>query len=64
MRTNAGINFAGQMKKPPIACVQRGRRQGWLTQEGLNEVCTFISPAKGDSMHFAGSYRCEYMRKC
>jgi hypothetical protein len=44
--------------------VQRGRRQGWLTQEGLNEVCTFISPAKGDSMHFAGSYRCEYMRKC
>jgi len=44
--------------------VQRGRRQGWLTQEGLEEVCTFISPAKGDAMHFSGSYRCEYMRKC
>lgn len=44
--------------------VQRGRRQGWLTREGLNEVCAFISPAKGDAMHFAGSYRCEYMRKC
>jgi hypothetical protein len=44
--------------------VQRGRRQGWLTPEGLNEVCTFISPAKGDAMHFAGSYRCAYMRKC
>lgn len=44
--------------------VQRGRRQGWLTPEGLEEVCTFISPAKGDSMHFSGSYRCEYMRKC
>jgi hypothetical protein len=44
--------------------VQRGRREGWLTPEGLNEVCAFISPAKGDSMHFAGSYRCEYMRKC
>jgi hypothetical protein len=44
--------------------VQRGRRQGWLTLEGLEEVCKFISPAKGDSMHFAGSHRCEAMRKC
>lgn len=44
--------------------VQRGRRQGWLTPEGLEEVCQFIAPAKGDSMHLSGSYRCEYMRKC
>jgi hypothetical protein len=44
--------------------VQRGRRQGWLTLEGLDEVCKFISPAKGDSMHFSGSHRCEAMRKC
>lgn len=44
--------------------VQRGRRYGWLTPAGLEEVCNFISPAKGDSMHFAGSFRCEYMRKC
>jgi len=44
--------------------VQRGRRQKWLTPEGLEEVCRFISPAKGDSMHFSGSHRCEAMRKC
>jgi hypothetical protein len=44
--------------------VQRGRRQGWLTPEGLEEVCSFIAPAKGDSMHFSGSHRCEYMRTC
>jgi hypothetical protein len=44
--------------------VQRGRRQGWLTPEGLEEVCQFISPAKSDSMHFSGSHRCEYMRQC
>jgi hypothetical protein len=44
--------------------VQRGRRQGWLDETGLEEICQFISPAKGDSMHFAGSHRCEYMRKC
>ncbi len=44
--------------------VQRGRRQGWLTVDGLDEICKFISPAKGDSMHFSGSHRCEAMRKC
>jgi len=44
--------------------VQRGRRYGWLTPEGLEEVCRFISPAKGDSMHFSGSHRCEAMRRC
>jgi hypothetical protein len=44
--------------------VQRGRRQGWLTAEGLEEVCRFISPARGDSMHFSGSQRCEAMRRC
>jgi hypothetical protein len=44
--------------------VQRGRRQGWLTLEGLEEVCRFISPAKGDAMHFSGSHRCDAMRIC
>ena len=44
--------------------VQRGRRQKWLTAEGLEEVCRFIAPAKGDSMHFSGSHRCESMRQC
>src|SRR5262245_41071554 len=44
--------------------VQRGRRQGWLTPEGLEEVCQFISPAKGDAMHFSGSHRCDTMRRC
>lgn len=44
--------------------VQRGRRQGWLLPEGVEEICNFISPAKGDGMHFSGSHRCEYMRQC
>jgi hypothetical protein len=44
--------------------VQRGRRQGWLTPEGLEEVCRFISPAKGDNLHFQGARRCEAMRAC
>ncbi len=44
--------------------VQRGRRQGWLSEQGLDEVCTFIKPAKGDMMHLSGSHRCESMRRC
>ncbi len=44
--------------------VQRGRRQGWLTTDGLEEVCKFISPAKGDAAHFSGSHRCQAMRQC
>jgi hypothetical protein len=44
--------------------VQRGRRAGWLTPDGLEDVCRFIAPARGDSMHFSGSHRCEAMRRC
>ncbi len=44
--------------------VQRGRRQGWLTTEGVEEICAFIRPSKGSSMHFSGSHRCEVMRRC
>ncbi len=44
--------------------VQRGRREGWLTEDGLNQVCDFIRAAKGDNMHFAGPHRCEAMRIC
>ncbi len=44
--------------------VQRGRRYGWLDEKGLEEVCQFMSPAKGDNMHFSGPQRCEYMKKC
>ena len=44
--------------------VQRGRRQGWLTLQGLEEVCTFMAPAKADTMHFSGTKRCQAMKEC
>ena len=44
--------------------VQRGRRQGWLTTDGLKQICKFIRPAKGSNMHFSGPQRCSFMRKC
>ena len=46
--------------------VQRGRRQGWLAPEGLEEICNFIGPAKADPKHkimVTGQQRCEAMRR-
>lgn len=44
--------------------VQRGRRQGWLTPEGLEDVCQFMAPAKADNVHFTGTQRCAAMKAC
>ena len=44
--------------------VQRGRRMGWLDATGVEEICTFITPAQGDSMHFSGPQRCQSIRRC
>ncbi|MGF1650832.1 MAG: hypothetical protein ACFCUN_10305 [Hyphomicrobiaceae bacterium] len=44
--------------------VQRGRRQGWLTEAGLRQVCDFIRPAPGSMMHPSGPERCERMIAC
>ena len=60
-----GHQFRGpDEEKADCFGVQRGRRAGWLTPDGLQQICQFIAPARGDSMHFAGSHRCELMRKC
>jgi hypothetical protein len=44
--------------------VQRGRREGWLTANGLEQICDFIQPGRADATHFAGARRCELMRQC
>jgi len=44
--------------------VQRGRRQGWLSPAGIKQICEFIRPAIGDSMHFSGPHRCQAMKRC
>jgi hypothetical protein len=44
--------------------VQQGRREGWLTADGLEKVCEFIHPGRRDSAHFSGNARCELMRAC
>jgi hypothetical protein len=44
--------------------VQRGRREGWLTPAGLEEICRFIAAAPESRVHSAGPKRCEAMRAC
>ena len=62
---NAAISSAAPTRKPRTASpFSVGRRQGWLTPDGLEEICSFIRPSKGSSMHFSGSHRCEAMRAC
>ena len=60
-----GHQFRGPSEeKADCFAVQRGRRQGWLTTDGLNQICKFIRPAKGSSMHYSGPERCAFMRQC
>lgn len=44
--------------------IKRGRRSGWLTPEGLQQVCEFISAGKADVRHPGGPDRCAAMRIC
>lgn len=44
--------------------VKRGRRYGWLKEDGLKQVCDFISKLKSDAEHAAGPARCKKMRRC
>lgn len=50
--------------KADCAAVQRGRREGWLNESGLSEVCQFMAPAHGDHSHFTGIQRCALMQQC
>lgn len=60
-----GHQFRGpDEERADCFAVQRGRRQKWLTTDGLDQICEFIKPSRGDSAHFGGVHRCAAMRKC
>jgi hypothetical protein len=50
--------------KADCFAVRRGRAAGWLTPQGLDEVCSFISAARPDAAHLGGAERCNLMRQC
>lgn len=60
-----GHQFIGRDEgKADCFGVKRGRRYGWLKEEGLAQVCDFISQLKGDADHASGPKRCDNMRRC
>lgn len=44
--------------------VRRGKREGWLTGEGMKQICNFLEDHPGDYVHPPGPERCEKMIKC
>jgi hypothetical protein len=48
--------------KADCLAVQRGRRNGWLSGEGLGQICEFMQPARADNAQFNGS--CKLMQQC
>lgn len=50
--------------KADCFAVRRGRTEGWLNAQGLDQVCRFISAARPDAAHFSGPERCNLMREC
>jgi len=60
-----GHLFGGPAEnKADCFAVRRGRLDGWLTPQGLDEVCSFISAARPDAAHVSGPDRCSLMREC
>jgi hypothetical protein len=46
-----------------LFAIRRGVKWGWLDASGMEDICTFISQLKGDSVHPPGPQRCDTMRK-
>jgi len=60
-----GHQFVGRSEEAADCfAVKRGRRYGWLDQDGLEDICTFISKLKGTWNHPPGPVRCKKMRVC
>jgi hypothetical protein len=60
-----GHKFVGpDENKADCFAVHRGGDAGWLTQQGLDQVCSFISAARPDAAHLGGPERCARMREC
>ena len=58
-----GHQFIGANEtKADLFAIRRGVRRGWLDAQGMEEICTFISQLKGDSVHPPGQKRCKTMR--
>jgi TonB family protein len=44
--------------------VRRGKKEGWLSDEGVEQICTFILPTRGRYNQVPGPERCQRLRQC
>jgi hypothetical protein len=59
-----GHQFEGPDEtRADLFAIRRGVKWGWLDAVGMEDICTFISTLKGDSVHPPGPERCDTMRK-
>jgi hypothetical protein len=59
-----GHQFVGASEtKADLFAIRRGVKEGWLDAQGVEDICTFVSHMKGDSVHAPGPERCETMRR-
>jgi hypothetical protein len=59
-----GHQFEGPDEtKADLFAIRRGVKWGWLDVQGMEDICTFISTVKGDSVHPPGPQRCQTMRR-
>jgi hypothetical protein len=59
-----GHQFVGPKEtQADLFAIRRGVKGGWLDTKGMEDICTFVSNIKGDSVHPPGPERCETMRK-
>ena len=59
-----GHQFVGASEtKADLFAIRRGVKERWLDAQGMEDICTFISHMKGDSVHPPGPERCETMRR-
>jgi len=50
--------------KADCYAVERGRRAGWLTSDGVEAICAFFAAHPTDSVHPPGPERCAAMAQC
>jgi hypothetical protein len=44
--------------------VQRAKREGWLNESGLDDICTTFSISGHGPVHLDPTERCEHLRQC
>jgi hypothetical protein len=57
-------NVGGSELGADCWATKQGVRDGWLTQEGLNQVCRSFGDGPATSTHPAGARRCANLNRC